>query len=314
MLMSKNNMVSIIVPIYNTEKYLNSCITALVNQTYKNLEILLIVDGATDRSADICRKWQEKDSRIVVYENENHGVSFSRNFGFERCNGRYVTCVDSDDLIHEQYVETLIDIKQKSNADFAVVKTVAFDELNEPCYEMSDSVTVYQEELQEKIFTITNGTSGGKLFDAQILKAANIRFNQDIYVCEDLLLNIRYAEHCSSIAFSDSVLYGYRQRPGSAVHNTASSRWFSCLQAYKILFEDYRQTSAFPYIVFYGLKNLYEAKYLIRHKKAKEEWSPVDIEQQVCFFEKHKGLLPATWRLKLWICKYSFFVVYLRRK
>lgn len=312
--MPENKMVSIIVPIYNTAPYLDSCIATLVNQTYTDLQILLIVDGATDGSAEICRKWQKADPRIIVFENENRGVSFSRNFGIEQSTGRYITFVDSDDLIHETYVETLVAIQQDSHADLVAVKAVAFDELHEPEYLIAEAKTVRRGDLYENLFTISNGFVWAKLYDAQCLKTEKIRFDQDIFVCEDLLLNFRYAEHCTTMAFNDSVLYGYRQRAGSAVHNTASVRWFSCLQAYKRLYENYRNTSAFVHIVFYGLKNLYEAKYLLRNKKAKAEWITVDLEEQIRVFEKNRKALSFKQRVKLWICKYLFFVVELRRK
>ena len=88
------SLVSIVVPIYNSEKYLKRCLDSLVNQTYHNIEILLIDDGSTDSSAQICNAYEKNDGRITVFHNDNHGVSYSRNFGIDRSNGMYLLFVD----------------------------------------------------------------------------------------------------------------------------------------------------------------------------------------------------------------------------
>ncbi len=94
-----NELVSIIVPIYNVSEYLERCIKSLINQTYKNIEIVLVNDGSTDNSLDICKKYQNKDKRIVVLDKTNGGLSDARNYGIERAKGQYITCVDSDDYV-----------------------------------------------------------------------------------------------------------------------------------------------------------------------------------------------------------------------
>ena len=99
-----NELVSIIVPIYNVEKYLEKCIISLINQTYKNIEIILVNDGSPDNSLDICKKYQLKDERIVILDKSNGGLSDARNYGIERAKGKYITCVDSDDYVSNDYV------------------------------------------------------------------------------------------------------------------------------------------------------------------------------------------------------------------
>ena len=101
------NKISVIVPIYKVEQYLNRCVESIVNQTYKNLEIILVDDGSPDLCPKICDEWAEKDSRIVVIHKENSGLSDARNAGLKVATGGYVAFVDSDDIINPFYVEYL---------------------------------------------------------------------------------------------------------------------------------------------------------------------------------------------------------------
>jgi len=100
-------LVSVIVPVYNVENYIEKCIESIIRQTYKNLEILLIDDGSTDKSSDLCEKYAERDSRIKIFHKENGGLSDARNFGIEHAEGEYLTFIDSDDFVDEDYIEFL---------------------------------------------------------------------------------------------------------------------------------------------------------------------------------------------------------------
>ncbi len=110
-------LISIIVPIYNTEKYLHNCIDSIIRQTYMEIEIILINDGSTDNSGNICDEYAKKDKRIRVFHNANGGLSNARNFGVQKSNGEYVTFVDSDDSIESDFVETLVFLCKKHGAD-----------------------------------------------------------------------------------------------------------------------------------------------------------------------------------------------------
>ena len=121
-------LVSIIVPIYNVSEYLERCIKSLINQTYKNIEIVLVNDGSTDNSLDICKKYQNKDKRIVVLDKKNGGLSDERNYGIERAIVQYITCVDSDDYVTDDYVEFMYNNLKKDDADISICKhIVLFD-------------------------------------------------------------------------------------------------------------------------------------------------------------------------------------------
>ena len=113
----ENELVSIIVPVYNVEQYLEKCVNSIINQSYKNLEIILVDDGATDNSGKICDELAKLDNRIKVYHKENGGLSDARNYGVERATGEYIGFVDSDDYIDPKMYEKLYEAIKKENVD-----------------------------------------------------------------------------------------------------------------------------------------------------------------------------------------------------
>lgn len=115
-----NDLLSVIVPVYNSEKYLDECITSILNQTYRNLECLLIDDGSTDRSGEICDKYAVKDSRVRVFHIPNGGVCNARNYGLERINGRFLAFADNDDGMEPEMYSELIKVIEEKNVDVAI--------------------------------------------------------------------------------------------------------------------------------------------------------------------------------------------------
>ena len=135
------DLVSIIIPVYDVEPYLEQCIHSVVNQTYKNIEIILIDDGSPDRCPQICDEWKEKDSRILVIHKPNGGISDARNEGMRIAKGEYIAFVDSDDVVEPEYVEFLLDAVKKTGALVSECKTHRFVDDNE--------LTVYSKEKKE---------------------------------------------------------------------------------------------------------------------------------------------------------------------
>ena len=113
-------MISVIVPVYNVEKYLERCVKSIAAQTYKDLEILLIDDGSTDKSGEMCDDFQQTDSRIKAFHKQNGGLSDARNYGIEHSAGEFISFVDSDDYIDEKMLETLHRLITENDADLAV--------------------------------------------------------------------------------------------------------------------------------------------------------------------------------------------------
>lgn len=123
-----DELISVIVPIYNTEKYLVECVESLRKQTYSNIEIILVDDGSTDTSIEICDGFAEKDSRVRVFHKKNEGVAVARNFGIQQSNGQYVVIVDSDDIAVDRMIEVLYTQIKENDADIAVGNYYIYDE------------------------------------------------------------------------------------------------------------------------------------------------------------------------------------------
>ena len=125
-----NETISIIIPVYNVEKYLNKCLNSVIEQTYKNIEVILIDDGSTDNSGKICDEYAKNDIRIKIIHQQNGGVSTARNNGLEHATGKYITFVDSDDYIEKEMIETMAKKIMKKNADIVICGVTDRDEEN----------------------------------------------------------------------------------------------------------------------------------------------------------------------------------------
>ena len=125
--MSKEKLISIIIPVYGVEKYIRQCLDSVINQTYKNLEIIVINDGTKDKSAEIAKKYAGNDNRIKVYDYKNGGVSIARNRGLEHAKGDYISFVDGDDWLHPDFYMKLADALETSNADIAKCSIIETD-------------------------------------------------------------------------------------------------------------------------------------------------------------------------------------------
>ena len=120
--MQSKEMVSIIIPVYNVEKYIVECLESVVNQTYENLEIILVNDGSTDNSKEICLEYAQRDQRIKLYSKENGGLSSARNYGLSKVTGNYVFFLDSDDYLVTDTIENLLNMLINTNADVSSVR------------------------------------------------------------------------------------------------------------------------------------------------------------------------------------------------
>ena len=149
--------VSVIVPAYNAEKYLKECLDSICAQTYPALEIIVVDDGSKDATASIIKNCAEQDVRIIPFYNENHGVSYSRNFGLEHCTGEYVTFVDADDLVARDFANQMVHDLEESDADMAVIG-VAKSRSFQPELFTSGTTLLYEEPgMLEQVFGVFEG-------------------------------------------------------------------------------------------------------------------------------------------------------------
>ena len=210
--------VSVIVPIYNVEKYLKKCIESIINQSYQNIEILLINDGSTDNCENICKTYQLSDKRIKYYKKENGGLSSARNMGIDHATGTYLMFVDSDDFIDSMMVEKLINLAKKYDA--SIVECNYFEILE-------NQKTIFKP-MQDKIYSSNEAivalikncgitpTAWNKLYATKLFK--DIRYKEGIYH-EDEEIIVKLLSNCSKIVETRYPLYFYVKRNGSIINS-----------------------------------------------------------------------------------------------
>ena len=215
--------ITVIVPVYNVEHYLDKCLDSVIKQTYKNIEIIVVNDGSTDNSGTICQEYAQKDNRIVYIEKENGGISDARNAGLDRMTGSYVTFVDSDDWIEQDYVETLYQKINEYQADIAIGNYYSFDEerslflfhiFGDSYYEkIYDNVSLFEnlyESQGMKSFALIS--AWGKLYKVDLFKY--LRFDMG-KLGEDGYLNQKIYLLSEKIIYVNRGIYSYRVRKNS---------------------------------------------------------------------------------------------------
>lgn len=202
-------LVSVIVPVYKTEKYLSKCVDSILAQTYPNLEILLIDDGSPDHCGKICDEYAKKDKRIRVIHNDNHGVSYSRNCGIKAATGEYLLFVDSDDYVNSTYAEELV--KSIQGYDIAVSDMLCFwaEKKSYIPYASINGIITHQirEDFQKLFFVF--GPVCGKLYRTAILRQQNILFDESISNAEDTLFSLEYLKYIATYNISYEAEYIY---------------------------------------------------------------------------------------------------------
>lgn len=235
-------LVSVIIPVYNVEKYLDMCISSVVKQTYTNLEIILIDDGSTDYSGQICDEWANKDSRIIVVHKNNGGLSDARNIGLDKAKGNWIVFVDSDDTISLDMISITMNVAKKNKVDMVAFGIKRVDEgYNENSF---DGESVKPELLTGKTILYEFAKTGkgysivcNKLYKKETWK--NLRFplgkiHEDEFVIVQILQRIR------NIAIIDNVLYFYRQREGSIMASADKKSEYDALEAFELRCREFR--------------------------------------------------------------------------
>ena len=202
------NLVSIIVPVYNTEKYLNRCIESLINQTYKNIEIILVDDGSTDTSGKICEEYAKKDSRIKVFHKINEGVSVARNYGISNCSGGLIQFVDSDDYLDTFAVEELLTCVKENNVDTCIFSICFECGKGNNFLQLEDGLFSVEEVLNSPYINATCSPCN-KIYNANIIKNNNITFEKGIKFGEDFMFNSKYLQHTNKILVKNKAYYHY---------------------------------------------------------------------------------------------------------
>lgn len=205
-------MISVIVPVYNVEKYLHRCIDSILAQTYSDFELLLIDDGSKDSSGEICDEYAAKDSRVRVFHKENGGVSSARNLGLENAKGEYVTFCDSDDYVGEDWLDSYREVMHE-NVDLAIQGYYIIDKDKTIKKKLSQSIGYAVDEKRRLIATLmTQGVYGYlwvKLFCRKTIEDNHIRFDTNSTFREDEQFFSKYLEHVTSFRCIDKENYYY---------------------------------------------------------------------------------------------------------
>lgn len=202
--------VSVIVPIHNSEKTLNRCVKSILSQSYKNLEVILVNDGSTDGSLKICEKFKEKDSRVVVINKKNAGVSAARNTGLSVANGEFIQFVDADDYINPDMTQCLADNLEKSCADLVIcgynrVSNGKFVKKS-PSNFYSNSLFAFKDCFERLYKGAFFNAPWNKLYRRDRIKTL---FDENFSIGEDLLFNLSYTSNCDKIVVISDILYNY---------------------------------------------------------------------------------------------------------
>ena len=246
--MDKKKLISVIIPIYNTEQYLKECLDSVCSQSYKDIEIICINDGSTDNSEEIMRDYAKKDSRIKILSQHNQGISISRNNGIERAQGEYIFFLDSDDTIEPNAIETLYKRAHQTQADIVICnlnKVTPSDENKEKyqIWKRIDSkgkihiqedmpLTFDTQDISEYIF-ITESYAWNKLYKTEFIKKHNIKFMPEI-IYEDIVYFTDILLANPQMSYCNQALYNYKLRDDSLCHKT-DKKQLNIIKVFEIL-------------------------------------------------------------------------------
>lgn len=227
--MTGNPLVSIVVPVYNTEAYLPRCLDSIRRQTWPSIEVWLVNDGSTDGSLTLCRETAAADSRFHVIDKPNSGVSDSRNAGLNAAAGKYLQFVDSDDYLTFNATETLVHTAESTGADLIVAHFYRdFEDRQVHQGHILDERVMtraeYAEEMMKAPSNFYYGVLWNKLYRRSIVEANHLRFQRELSWCEDFLFNLEYMKYVRLAAAIPEPVYHYVRRENSLVMTESTPR------------------------------------------------------------------------------------------
>ena len=261
-------MISVVVPIYNVEKYLEFCLDSILNQTYQDFEVILVDDGSTDSSGQICDEYCSNDPRFRVIHQDNQGLSLTRNVGLSQSNGEYLYFLDSDDFIHPFTLEYLYQALQESKADISICKYIRTNQrkvegVGQLSYHVINQSQLYAGIFDPGEFEMIYCAVWNKLYRREII--GDFSFEQGS--AEDLYFNAKVFTHCQSAAFVKNTLYHYYINPNSITqvgfqnNNKEGTFYIFTMTAY---FSSYNYLSDYKAYQALALSKLYRRMMSVR--------------------------------------------------
>ena len=231
--------VSVILPVYNTEKYLPECLDSIINQSLRDIEIICIDDGSTDSSLQILKEYAEKDKRIVVLEQKNSGAGIARNKGMEVAKGKYLSFLDSDDFFEQEMLEKSYIKCEEENADFCVYRSKRFDDKTHD-YEsipwtikeryLPEVIPFKAGDADKYIFQVFNGWAWDKLYNRDFVTKTGLKY-QGLRTTNDAFFVFMANVEAKCISIIDEVLAYHRVNTGTSLSVTREKSWDCCYQA-----------------------------------------------------------------------------------
>ena len=221
---------SIVVPVYNVAAYLGQCLDSIAGQTFEDFEVILVDDGSTDKSAEICEGYSRKDNRFRFFQQQNQGVSGARNAGIGQTQGKWLLFVDSDDYVEPEMLQRIAAVSEKTTADLVAFNARKVSEIGEECASIlffpENSMITFGTEANRFRYYINDFMrykSGWevcfRVFRKDIIDAHQLRFaDREMVFAEDYLFTFQYMLHVRRIQVICNVLYNYRQRESSFLH------------------------------------------------------------------------------------------------
>lgn len=319
------DLISVVVPVYNVEKYIRKCIDSILEQTYTNLQIILIDDGSTDNSGKICDEYSEKDKRINVIHKKNSGVSAARNTGIQNAIGDWILFVDSDDWIELDCCKEMLltALEEKSDCVICKCNKVHNEEVNK--FEYDNKKEIYgSREFLIKVLNVQSGYGfcHSKLIKREIIK--EILFDTQLKVGEDALFNIHIAQNMNKIVFIENPLYNYRINAESVVRRYDTeylNKYRKAMQkAKEYLLEKYENDkivnqNIHNYIMYHLLLIL--VNYCCNSENNLGIISQIKLLREICNIEEFKEALKKsnykelslTRKIALFTLKYKIYII-----
>ncbi len=220
--MKVNPLVSIILPIYNVEKYISAALSSICEQSYKNLEIICIIDGSPDSSLEICKKFASKDNRIKIISHDNCGCAKTRNRGIMESTGDFICFIDPDDTVSPNYIESLANAIIETNADIAVADKIRIKNNHLKYRARYNGINSYDNfsKILEALNCPPDYAVTNKMYKASLVKDNQIFFDEQISWCDDVRFCIDTLFLCKRLTTVGNATYYYNKRPTSISHST----------------------------------------------------------------------------------------------
>ena len=276
-----NEKISVVVPVYNTERFLSGAVNSLRNQSYENLEIILVDDGSPDGSPMLCDRLAAEDERIRVIHKKNEGVSRARYDGVCAATGKYLTFVDSDDTVDVTYVETLLAAIKEFDADVATCghRVLTDDGTNEEeyCFQSGTMCLSAEGTLNQMFYDQCCSTAlCAKLFRTEWLREiapSDLVLGEDSYIC------LRYFLRSRRLAHTGVCLYTYYQRSDSAMHASANLKFYDYIRLYDMLLPEFSEKQPGCMLAFYN--RIVEKNFVVFLKLAGDKTVPPEMMQHI---------------------------------